>query len=89
MSSILPAQLWGRHVALGSTGPRPPAVYERPAFAGLRGLARRAGLRYCQDYMEAEDVQTNYVDIGPVNKVCGAIPSASCRGLGGPKNILS
>lgn len=30
---------------------------------------RVGGLRYCAEYMEAEDVQTNYVDIGPVNKV--------------------
>ena len=27
------------------------------------------GLAFCLDYIRAEDVQTNYVDIGPVNKV--------------------
>eukprot|EP00667_Euglena_gracilis_P002199 EG_transcript_2200 len=57
------------------------AVYERPAFAGLRGLARRAGLRYCQDYMEAEDVQTNYVDIGPVNKVMNMLAAWHAAGM--------
>lgn len=51
------------------------AIYERPGFEPLRRLFRVGGLRYCAEYMEAEDVQTNYVDIGPVNKVMNMLSS--------------
>lgn len=46
------------------------AVYENsllPRFSFLRGLRLRA-LRFVEDYIHAEDEQTNYVCIGPVNK---------------------
>uniref|UniRef100_A0A7S1NID4 Terpene cyclase/mutase family member n=1 Tax=Eutreptiella gymnastica TaxID=73025 RepID=A0A7S1NID4_9EUGL len=45
------------------------AVYERPLFKPFRDWLRRPGLAFCADYMAVEDLQTNYVDIGPVNKV--------------------
>lgn len=34
---------------------------------------RRAGLDFCLEYMQAEDLQTNYIDIGPVNKVLNMV----------------
>ncbi|RYH23339.1 hypothetical protein EON65_17955 [archaeon] len=45
------------------------ALYERflrnlPLFKSLRKKA----LEFCIDYIHAEDLQTNYIDIGPVNK---------------------
>ena len=36
---------------------------------GLRRVLRSRGLAFVRDYMHAEDEQTNYVCIGPVNKV--------------------
>jgi hypothetical protein len=44
-------------------------VYERLAPAWLRSR----GLRFIASYIHAEDDQTNYVDIGPVNKVMNAL----------------
>lgn len=41
------------------------AHYERRPFMWLRNK----GLQFAIDYIHAEDLQTNYVDIGPVNKV--------------------
>jgi len=35
----------------------------------LKRSLRRRGLAYSLDYMRAEDLQTNFIDIGPVNKV--------------------
>jgi len=35
----------------------------------LRDIPRRWGLEYTAGYMAAEDLQTNFIDIGPVNKV--------------------
>lgn len=45
------------------------AIYERyyQNFNACKNL-RKAGLDYCLDYIHAEDIQTNYIDIGPVNK---------------------
>ena len=44
------------------------AVWE--AYGGpLLRLLRRRGLAFAAEYMHAEDLQTNFVDIGPVNKV--------------------
>lgn len=37
-------------------------------FRPFRNAARKAGLKFCFEYMQAEDLQTNYIDIGPVNK---------------------
>ena len=35
----------------------------------FRAFVRRRGLAFSADYCKAEDLQTNFVDIGPVNKV--------------------
>ena len=35
----------------------------------LRSFVRQRGLAFSADYCKAEDLQTNFVDIGPVNKV--------------------
>lgn len=43
--------------------------YERYAPAFIRRPLLLAGLRFALDYVSAEDLHTNYVDIGPVNKV--------------------
>lgn len=43
-------------------------VWEASGGAALRFLRRR-GLAFAVEYMHAEDLQTNFVDIGPVNKV--------------------
>lgn len=49
-------------------------AYERiPILQPLRVLLRRKGLDFCMSYMQAEDLQTNYVNIGPVNKVLNLI----------------
>jgi squalene/oxidosqualene cyclase-like protein len=38
-------------------------------FQPLKNFVRGHGLKFCIDYMAAEDVQTNFINIGPVNKV--------------------
>ena len=44
------------------------SLWER--FGGpLRQWVRGKGLAYAREYMHAEDLQTNFIDIGPVNKV--------------------
>jgi hypothetical protein len=46
------------------------ARYETWAiFQPLKIHLRAYGLKFCKEYMAAEDLQTNYIDIGPVNKV--------------------
>jgi hypothetical protein len=46
------------------------ARYETWAiFQPLKIHLRAYGLKFCREYMAAEDLQTNYIDIGPVNKV--------------------
>ena len=46
------------------------ARYETWAiFQPLKIYLRTYGLKFCREYMAAEDLQTNYIDIGPVNKV--------------------
>lgn len=43
--------------------------YERSSlFEPLRTAVRRRGIAFAAKYVYAEDMQTNYVDIGPVNK---------------------
>jgi squalene/oxidosqualene cyclase-like protein len=42
-------------------------------FQPLKNFVRRRGLAFCVEYMKAEDLQTNYIDIGPVNKVLNMI----------------
>ena len=38
-------------------------------FQPFKNFVRKHGLKFSLDYMEAEDLQTNFIDIGPVNKV--------------------
>ena len=38
-------------------------------FQPFKNFVRKHGLSFCVDYMAAEDLQTNFIDIGPVNKV--------------------
>jgi squalene/oxidosqualene cyclase-like protein len=42
-------------------------------FDMFRGWVRPPGLRFCLEYMKAEDLQTNFIDIGPVNKVLNMV----------------
>lgn len=43
--------------------------YEHHAPAALRQWVRARGSRFAIEYIGAEDLQTNFIDIGPVNKV--------------------
>ena len=50
------------------------AVYENlPLIQPFKRLIRKAGLDFCVEYMMAEDLQTNYIDIGPVNKALNMV----------------
>ena len=42
-------------------------------FQPFKNFVRRKGLAFCADYMAAEDLQTNFIDIGPVNKVLNMV----------------
>jgi len=58
------------------------SIYENwNIFRPFRDVVRKAGLGFCSEYMKAEDLQTNYINIGPVNKalnmVC-AFHAAKC-----------
>lgn len=43
--------------------------YERWCPGFIERRIRAAGAAFALEYVRAEDLQTNYVDIGPVNKV--------------------
>jgi hypothetical protein len=45
-------------------------VYEKPGaiLQPLLQWIRPYGIDFCRQYMVAEDLQTNFIDIGPVNK---------------------
>ena len=46
------------------------AFYENwPIFQPFKNYVRKKGLDFTISYIQAEDLQTNYIDIGPVNKV--------------------
>lgn len=50
------------------------AFYENwKIFSPFRNAVRKAGLKFCSEYMKAEDLQTNYIDIGPVNKALNMV----------------
>ena len=50
------------------------SIYENwDIFNPFRNAVRKAGLRFCSEYMAAEDLQTNYIDIGPVNKALNMV----------------
>ena len=44
-------------------------VYWERYGGPLRRWVRSRGLEYAAKYIYAEDLQTNFIDIGPVNKV--------------------
>lgn len=58
--------------------------WERYAPGFLRRPLLAAGLRFALRYVEAEDAQTNYVDIGPVNKVINMLAVYLARGADSP-----
>jgi hypothetical protein len=49
--------------------------------AGLQELDRSYGLQFGVEYMAAEDLQTNFIDIGPVNKVWNMIAAYHVTGV--------
>jgi squalene cyclase len=50
------------------------ARYESWAiFQPFKDFVRQKGLEFSMEYMQAEDLQTNYIDIGPVNKVLNMV----------------
>ena len=58
---------------------------ERWAPSWLRRRARAAGLRFALEYCEAEDVATNFIDIGPVIKVVNMLVAAMAHGRDSPE----
>ena len=49
-------------------------------FQPLKNFVRKLGLAFCLDYMAAEDLQTNFIDIGPVNKVLNMLSTFYAHG---------
>lgn len=62
---MCPIDLYSPHTALIDFLHEILVVYEKCPSRWLR----RSGVEFAAEYMHAEDLQTNYVDIGPVNKV--------------------
>lgn len=61
------------------------ARYETwPIFQPFKNFVRKRGLAFCLDYMAAEDLQTNFIDIGPVNKVLNMV--SAFHAVGGDLN---
>lgn len=57
------------------------ARYESwPIFQPFKNFIRRYADKFCVDYMAAEDLQTNFIDIGPVNKVLNMISAFDVAG---------
>ena len=51
-----------------------------PIIQPLKNFIRKKGLAFCKDYMAAEDLQTNFIDIGPVNKVMNMLSAYHAAG---------
>lgn len=49
-------------------------------FQPFKKYFRALGLQFCIDYMAAEDLQTNYINIGPVNKVLNMLSAYHAAG---------
>merc|ERR1719232_1981847 len=50
------------------------AIYETQVlFQPFKKYVRAKGLQFAKEYMAAEDLQTNYIDIGPVNKILNMV----------------
>lgn len=57
------------------------AIYEEWAiFKPFKNFVRHYANDFCIDYMGAEDLQTNYIDIGPVNKVLNMLSAYDVTG---------
>jgi len=46
-------------------------------FQPFKIFVRARGLKFAFEYMAAEDLQTNFIDIGPVNKVLNLVSAFS------------
>ena len=57
------------------------ALYETwSIFQPLKNWVRKHGLIFSVEYMAAEDLQTNFIDIGPVNKVLNMLCAYDAAG---------
>lgn len=57
------------------------AIYENSRILQpFKNFVRKSGLAFCADYMAAEDLQTNFIDIGPVNKVLNMLSAFHLAG---------
>ena len=63
-NSICPRDLYSPHTQLMDAAFEALKYYEKAPIAALRNKA----LHFAAEYCHAEDLQTNFVDIGPVNK---------------------
>ncbi|KAA0164284.1 hypothetical protein FNF31_02518 [Cafeteria roenbergensis] len=79
--NICPLDLYSPHTPLFKLVSWVLGAYERVAVPFLR----RAGMAAAQAYLDAEDLQSNYVCIGPVNK---AFNMVCCFAFHGPDSAL-
>eukprot|EP01083_Nonionella_stella_P127656 386672_1 len=57
------------------------ARYESwPIFQPFKKFVRSFGLKFSREYMAAEDLQTNFINIGPVNKVMNMLSAYHAAG---------
>ncbi|EJK52279.1 hypothetical protein THAOC_28460 [Thalassiosira oceanica] len=57
------------------------SLYENwSIFRPFRDAVRKKGLTFCAEYMKAEDQQTNFIDIGPVNKALNLVAAFHAAG---------
>ncbi|KAL7559052.1 hypothetical protein ACA910_018408 [Epithemia clementina (nom. ined.)] len=49
-------------------------------FQPFKKFVRKHGLKFSIEYMKAEDLQTNFIDIGPVNKVLNMLSAFHAAG---------
>lgn len=73
---VCPRDLYSPHPWVMRIVNKVMGVYEKCPI----GWLRRGGTRFAFEYIEAEDRQTNYVDIGPVNKVLNMLSVFFHRG---------
>jgi len=57
------------------------AIYESwSIFQPFKNRFRKVGLEFCVEYMAAEDLQTNFINIGPVNKALNLVSAYHVSG---------
>jgi len=57
------------------------ALYERWfIFQPFKNWVRKKALKFSVEYMDAEDISTNYIDIGPVNKALNMVSAYHAAG---------